>query len=163
MKSIFVYVLLLVLFECESRAFGLHWKPFINTGAELCSASQSFGQQVCERSKRSAHVIRNFCCISHFNIYGFQKGSVTHASSTTTCPSVHFNYNWWQWTIGKVLGFYFQFAAGEDFDLDQLLSHKDPNSMEFDTLSVHWHDSNIPLVIEAPGLTFGCFLRYLSI
>jgi hypothetical protein len=34
--------------------------------------------------------------------------------------------------MGKILDIYFQFAAGGDYYLGQLLSLKDPNSLEFD-------------------------------
>ena len=54
----------------------------------------------------------------------------------------------------KVLGVYFQFAAGGDFYLSQLLSLKDPNSVEFDSPCPHWHEPNDPMVVDALDLTF---------
>ena len=47
---------------------------FINPGAELHTASQSFGRQISKMTKRYADVIRNFCHLSHFNIHGLRKG-----------------------------------------------------------------------------------------
>jgi hypothetical protein len=47
-------------------------KLFINPGAELCSASQSFNQQICEIAKRFAHVVRIFCRL--LTSTGFGKG-----------------------------------------------------------------------------------------
>ena len=61
-------------------------KIFIKPGAELWTASQSFGNQIYEIAKRFEHVVRNFCCLSHFNIHSLRKGSGTHAASATTCP-----------------------------------------------------------------------------
>ena len=52
----------------------------------------------------------------------------------------------------KVLDVYFQFAAAGDFYLGQLLSLKDPNSMEFDTPCPCWHNLNNPVVAEAPRI-----------
>ena len=57
--------------------------------------------------------------------------------------------------MGKVLDVYFQFASGGDFYLGQLLSLKDPNSVEFDCPCPHWRDPNDPVVEEALHLTFG--------
>ena len=54
----------------------------------------------------------------------------------------------------KVLDVYFQFATGEDFYLDQLLTPKDLNSAEFHTPCPHWHDPNNPVVAVALELTF---------
>jgi hypothetical protein len=48
-------------------------KIFIKPGAELRTASQSFGCQISEISKRFDHVVRNFCRLSHFNIHGLKE------------------------------------------------------------------------------------------
>ncbi len=50
---------------------------------------------------------------------------------------------------------YFKFAAVGEFYLGQLLSLKDPNSMEFNTPCPHWHDPNNPVVHEALDHIFG--------
>ena len=63
-----------------------------------------------------------------------------------------------EWSMGKVLDIYFQFSAGADCYLGQLLSLKDPNSVEFDTPYLHWHNQNDPVVMEALELTFGQIL-----
>ena len=108
-------------------------KIFINPGAELRTASQSFGGQISEMTKRHADVVRNFCRLSHFNIHGLRKGSGTHAASATTCPPLFMAIAArGEWSMGKVLDVYFQFASGGDFYLGQLLSLKDLNSLEFD-------------------------------
>jgi len=104
-------------------------------------------------------VVRNFCRLSHFNIHGLRKGSGTHAASATTCPPLFTSIAArGEWSMGKVLDVYFQFAAGGDFYLGQLLSLKDPNSVEFDTPCPHWHDPNKTVVLEALDLTFGKIL-----
>jgi hypothetical protein len=134
-------------------------KIFINPGAELRTASQSFGRQISEMTKRHADVVRNFCRLSHFNIHGLRKGSGTHAASATTCPPLFTSIAArGEWSMGKVLDVYFQFASGGDFYLGQLLSLKDPNSVEFDCPCPHWRDPNDPVVEEALHLTFGRIL-----
>ena len=57
--------------------------------------------------------------------------------------------------MGKILDIYFQFAASGDYYLGQLLSLKDPNSLEFDTPCPHWKDPNAQIVFDALELTFG--------
>ena len=49
----------------------------------------------------------------------------------------------------------FQFAQGGDFYLGQLLTLKDPNSVDFDTPCPHWKDPNAPIVLDALDLMFG--------
>jgi len=63
-----------------------------------------------------------------------------------------------EWSMRRVLDGYFQFAAGGDFYLSQLLTLKDQNSVELDTPFSHWHDPNNPVVVEALELTFGRIL-----
>jgi hypothetical protein len=56
--------------------------------------------------------------------------------------------------MGKVLDVYFQLAASGDHYLGQLLSLKDPNSVDFDTPCPHWKDPSHPVVMQALELTF---------
>ena len=130
-------------------------KIFIDPGAELCSASQSFGRQICEIANRYSHVVKNFYRLSHFDIHGLRKGSDTQALSATTCPPMFTSIAaCGEWSMGKVLDIYFQFAADGDCYLGQLLSLKDPNSVEFDSPCPHWHNPNDPVVMETLKLTF---------
>ena len=62
--------------------------------------------------------------------------------------------------MGKILDVYFQFAAGGDYYLGQLLSLKDPNSVEFALPCPHWKDPDAPIVLEAIDLTFGKVLLF---
>ena len=62
--------------------------------------------------------------------------------------------------MGKILDIYFQFAAGDDYYLGQLLSLKDPNTVEFAISCPHWKDPNAPVVLEAIQLTFGKVLLF---
>ena len=57
--------------------------------------------------------------------------------------------------MGKILDIYFQFAAGGDYYLGQLLTFKDPNSIYLDSPRPHWKDLNAPIVLDALDLTFG--------
>ena len=60
--------------------------------------------------------------------------------------------------MGRVLDAYFQFAQSGDHFLGQLLSLKNPNSLDFDTPCPHWKDSNHPVVLEVLQLSFGKIL-----
>jgi hypothetical protein len=62
--------------------------------------------------------------------------------------------------MGKILDVYFQFAAGGDYYLGQLLSLKDPNSVEFALPCPHWKDPDARIVLEAIELTFGKVLLF---
>ena len=50
---------------------------------------------------------------------------------------------------------YLFFATRDDYYLGQLLSLKDPNSLEFDTPCPHWKNPNAPIVLAALYLKFG--------
>jgi hypothetical protein len=63
-----------------------------------------------------------------------------------------------EWSMGEALDVNFQFAAGGNFNLGQLLSLKDLNSVEFDSPCPHWHEPNDPVVVETLDLTFGRIL-----
>ena len=58
-------------------------------------------------------------------------------------------------TLGRISPDKMVFAAGGDYYLGQLLSLKDPNSLEFDTSCPNWKDPNAPIVLDALELTFG--------
>ena len=55
---------------------------------------------------------------------------------------------------GKLLDIYFQFAAGGDFYLCQVLCLEYPNSVDFDTPCPCWHDPKNSVVKEALGFIF---------
>ena len=79
-------------------------------------------------------MVRHYRCLSHFNIHGLRKGGGMHATSAITLlPQFTTNAYHGEWSMGKILDIYFQFAAGGDYYLGQLLSLKDPTSLEFDT------------------------------
>ena len=52
-----------------------------------------------------------------------------------------------EWPVGKVLDIYFQFKQGEYYYLGQLLSLKEPNSVDFNTLCPHLKDPSAPIVL----------------
>jgi hypothetical protein len=117
--------------------------------------------QIGEIAKRYFDVVRNYVRLSHFNIHGIRKGSGTHAASATTCPPLFTSIACrGEWSMGKILDVYFQFAAGGDYYLGQLLSLKDPNSVEFALPCPHWKDPNAPVVLEAIQSTFGKVLLF---
>ena len=86
---------------------------FIRPGSQYRTAAQSFSLQIGEIAKRYFHTVRNFVRLSHFNIHGIRKGSGTHAASATTCPPLFTSIACrGEWSMGKILDIYFQFAAG---------------------------------------------------
>jgi hypothetical protein len=134
-------------------------KLFIKAGSQLRTASANFGRQMSELANKSCNIVKNFVRLTHFSVHGFRKGSGTHASSATTCPPLFTSIAArGEWSMGKVLDVYFQFAASGDHYLGQLLSLKDPNSVDFDTPCPHWKDPSHPAVIQALELTFGAVL-----
>jgi hypothetical protein len=129
---------------------------FITPGSKLRTAAQNFGRQMKELAESAKDIVRNFVRLSHFSVHGFRKGSGTHAASATTCPPLFTSIAArGEWSMGKVLDVYFQFAQGGDHYLGQLLSLKDPNSIDFNTPCPHWKDPAHPTVLEALELTFG--------
>jgi hypothetical protein len=111
-----------------------------------------------ELANKSCNVVKNFIRLTHFSVHGFRKGSGTHASSATTCPPLFTSIAArGKWSMGKVLDVYFQFAASGDHYLGQLLSLKDPNSVDFDTPCPQWIDPSHPAVMQALELTLGQF------
>lgn len=58
----------------------------------------------------------------------------------------------------KVLAIFFQFVSCRYLYLGQLLTQKDPDSVEFNTPSPHWHDHNHPANVEALDLTLDLIL-----
>ncbi len=78
-----------------------------------------------------------------------------HATSATTLPPRFTTVACrGEWSMGKVLDIYFQFAQGGDYYLEQLLTLKDPNSVDFDTPCPHWKDPNAHIVLDALDLMF---------
>ena len=86
-----------------------------------------------------------FFVVSHIlTFHLLWKGSGTHVASATTCPPLFTSIAArGEWSMGKVLDVYFQFAASGDFYLGQLLTLKNPNSV---------------VVVEALKLMFGRIL-----
>jgi hypothetical protein len=61
---------------------------------------------------------RFFLRLSHFHAHGIRKGSRTHASSVTTVPPAFTSVAaQGEWSKGKILDIYFQFALGGDYYL----------------------------------------------
>ena len=78
-----------------------------------------------------------------------------HAASVTTCPLLFTSIACQgEWSMGKILGVYFQFAAGGDYYLGQLLTLKDPMTAEFNIPCPHWKEPDDPLVLEGIRVTF---------
>jgi len=86
---------------------------FVRPGSQLHTAARSFSLQIGEIAKRYFVTVRNYVRHSHFNIHGLRKGSGTHVASATTCPPLFTSIACrGEWSMGKILDVYFQFAAG---------------------------------------------------
>ena len=95
--------------------------------------------------------------------HGLRKGSATHvASGTTVSPPIASIAHCGNWSLGKVLDIYWQFAEAGDSYLGRLLCGLDPNTSDFSVLPPHWivesplDDSDIN---EALQLMYGTILQ----
>ena len=132
---------------------------FVAPGSKYRTAAQTFARHVHEIGIRHADTIKNYVRLSHFNIHGVRKGSGTHAASATTCPPLFTSIACrGEWRMGKILDIYFQFAAGGDYYLGQLLTLNDPMTAEFNVPCPHWKEPDDPIVLEGIRVTFGKIL-----
>jgi hypothetical protein len=79
--------------------------------------------------------------IKNMSRHGIRKGSATHvASATTAPPPIASIANRVDWSLGKVLDVYWQFAeAGDSYLGRRCLCGLDPNDSTFCVLPPHWN------------------------
>jgi hypothetical protein len=81
--------------------------------------------------------------IVNMSAHGLRKGSATHvASATTAPPPIASIAKRGDWSLGKVLDVYWQFAEAGDSYLGCCLCGLDPNHTNFSALPPHWTIDN---------------------
>jgi hypothetical protein len=151
-----LYLALGCWLSINSESFETTEKLFVKSGVKDGTASQTYCRQLSEMVKRHFMEARFFLRLSHFHAHGIRKGSGTHASSATTVPPAFTSVAArGEWSMGKILDIYFQFAMGGDYYLGRLLTLIDPEDDHFDTLPPHWKDEFHPSVRRGIKITFG--------
>ena len=112
-------------------------KIFLRRGAKAGSAAHRYCDQLMTLVKRHWDVVQTH--IQTMSAHGVRKGSATHvASATTSPPPLPSIASRGDWSLGKVLDIYWQFAEAGDAYLGRCLSGLDPNDSNFSVLPPHW-------------------------
>ena len=81
--------------------------------------------------------------ITSMSAHGIRKGSAAQVSCDTTCPPpIASIANRGDWSMGKVLDVYWQFADVGNAYLGRCLCGLDPNLSSFSVLPPHWRLDN---------------------
>jgi len=106
--------------------------------------------------KASWDIVKTF--IQNMSGHGIRKGSATHvASATTAPPPIASIANRGDWSLGKVLDVYWQFAEAGDSYLGRCLCGLDPNDSTFSVLPPHW---NVDSPVDDADIKEGLQLMY---
>lgn len=112
-------------------------KLFLRRGGKSGSAAHRYCDQLLTLLKGHWDVVQTH--IRNMSAHGLRKGSATHVASATTCPPpIASIANRGDWSLGKVLDVYWQFAESGDAYLGRCLSGLDPNTSAFSVLPPHW-------------------------
>ena len=130
---------------------------FIRHGTRIGSATHRYCEQLHVIMKASWDIVQTY--IRTMSAHGFRKSSATHVSCATTAPPpIASIANRGDWSLGKVLDIYWQFAKVGDAYLGRCLCGLDPNQTTFSVLPPHWMVDN-PVedadVRDALQLTYG--------
>ena len=146
----------------EQDSFEKSEKIFLRGGAKSGSAAHRYCEQLLQLLKTYWDVVKTF--IKNMSAHGLRKGSATHvATATTVPPPIASLANRGDWSLGKVLDVYWQFAETGDSYLGRCLCGLDPNKSEFSVLPPHWtivspmEDKDIS---EAIQLMYGTILLH---
>jgi hypothetical protein len=123
----------------EQHAFvdGAEW-IFIRRNAKVGGTAHRYCDQLMLLMKESEDVVKTY--IRNMSSHGLRKGSATHvASATTAPPPISSIASRGDWSLGKVLDVYWQFADAGDAYLGRCLCGLDPNDSKFSTLPPHWN------------------------
>ena len=133
---------------------------FIRRGACVGSAAHRYCEQLLMIMKAYWGIVQTY--ITTMSAHGIRKGSATHVSCATTCPPpIASIANRGDWSMGKVLDVYWQFADVGDAYLGRCLCGLDPNLSTFSVLPPHWtmddpvHDPDIE---DALQLMYGVII-----
>jgi hypothetical protein len=122
----------------EQDSFEDSEKIFLRGDAKVGSAAHRYCQQLLQLMKSYWEVVKTY--IKNLSAHGLRKGSATHVSSATTVPPpIASIANRGDWSLGKVLDIYWQFAETGDAYLGRCLAGLDPNSSNFSVLPPHWN------------------------
>ena len=126
-----------VWLSLEERSFGDGSEMiFGRQGAKVGAAAHRYCEQLLELMKGLGVQIS----IQNMSAHGLRKGSATHvASATTVPPPIASIANRGDWSLGKVLDVYWQFAEAGDSYLGRCLCGLDPNDSAFSVLPPHWN------------------------
>jgi hypothetical protein len=114
---------------------------FIRHGARIGSAAHRYCTQLHVLMKVSWDIVQMY--ITNLSAHGSRKGSATHvACATTAPPPIASIANRGDWSLGKVLDVYWQFAEVGDAYLGRCLCGLDPNHSTFSILPPHWTVDN---------------------
>lgn len=151
-----LYLALGCWISMKSEEFETRETLFEKSNTKNGTAAQNFCRQLSALVKKHAAAACKFLRLSRFHAHGIRKGSGSHASSATTVPPQFTSVAArGEWSMGKILDIYFQFAMGGDYYLGRLLTLIPPEDKLFDSLPPHWKDQEHPTVAEALKLTFG--------
>jgi hypothetical protein len=133
---------------------------FLRHGARVGSAAHRYCEQLQKLMKVYWGIVQTY--ITTMSAHGIRKGSATHVSCATTCPPpIASIANRGDWSMGKVLDVYWQFADVGDAYLGRCLCGLDPNLSTFSVLPPHWtvddpvHDPDIE---DALQLMYGVII-----
>ena len=133
---------------------------FIRRGARVGSAAHRYCEQLLQIMKAHWGIVQTY--ITTMSAHGIRKGSATHVSCATTCPPpIASIANRGDWSMGKVLDVYWQFADVGDAYLGRCLCGLDPNLSTFAVLPPHWTVDNPvrdPDIEDALQLMYGVII-----
>ena len=129
---------------------------FIRHGARVGSAAHRYCEQLLIIIKASWDIAQLY--ITTLSAHGIRKGSATHVACATTAPPPMASIaNRGDWSLGKILDVYWQFADVGDAYLGRCLCGLDPNLSSFSVLPPHWTVDN---PVEDPDINDALQLMY---
>lgn len=145
----------------EQDSFEDSERIFLRGDAKVGSAAHRYCSQLLQLLKANWESVKTF--IKTLSAHGLRKGSATHvASATTVPPPIASIANRGDWSLGKVLDIYWQFAEAGDSYLGRCLAGMDPNTSEFSVLPPHWITAS-PMedddIKEALDLMYGTIMQ----
>jgi hypothetical protein len=134
-------------------------RMFLRRGGKLGTASHRYCDQLLALLKKHRSVVQTF--VQNVSAHGIRKGSATHVASATTCPPpIASIANRGDWSLGKVLDVYWQFAESGDAYLGRCLAGLDPNLSSFSVLPPHW---TVPSPLDDEDISSGIECMFGSI
>ena len=129
---------------------------FLRRGARIGSAGHRYCEQLHAIVKEYWDIVQTF--LTTFSAHGIRKGSATHVSCATTVPPpIASIANRGDWSLGKVLDVYWQFAEVGDNYLGRCLCGLDANLSTFSVLPPHWTVEN---PVDDPDINDALHLMY---